>query len=97
MEPNPGTAVDDTIAILEFVGSSHGEVFVIMNLTVIQAAKKGYKFGWLNCIAREQPLTSVAGLWSQGKRWTSGTWSTGNWRVRLIQVSTGLYYLFWTM
>ncbi|OCL13070.1 glycosyltransferase family 2 protein [Glonium stellatum] len=43
----------------------------------LHAANKGYKFGWLDAIAREQPPRSIKDICAQRKRWFAGIWSCG--------------------
>ncbi|KAJ5864995.1 uncharacterized protein N7529_006911 [Penicillium soppii] len=47
-----------------------------------QAARRGFKFGWIHAIAREQPPISVHDLIQQRRRWYTGIMSIDSWLVK---------------
>ncbi|TID19143.1 glycosyltransferase family 2 protein [Venturia nashicola] len=51
-----------------------------------RAANRGYKFGWLNAIAREQPPRTINDVWAQRKRWFSGIWACNVLLARLSYI-----------
>ncbi|KAJ5970503.1 uncharacterized protein N7479_000421 [Penicillium vulpinum] len=48
------------------------------------AARRGFKFGWVHAIAREQPPVSVYDLIQQRRRWYTGIMSMDSWMVKLV-------------
>ncbi|RAL11822.1 glycosyltransferase family 2 protein [Aspergillus homomorphus CBS 101889] len=48
------------------------------------AAKQGFKFGWLNAIAREQAPATIADLLRQRRRWYSGELMIPSWPLRVM-------------
>ncbi|KAF2500035.1 hypothetical protein BU16DRAFT_234999 [Lophium mytilinum] len=58
----------------------------------LRAANKGYKFGWLEAIAREQPPRSIRDVCAQRRRWCAGIWSTGEPLARLSYAACFVYF-----
>lgn len=50
----------------------------------VKAAKRGFKFGWLNAIARELPPANMRDLLRQRRRWYSGESMIKSWRLRVV-------------
>ncbi|RAH51197.1 glycosyltransferase family 2 protein [Aspergillus brunneoviolaceus CBS 621.78] len=48
------------------------------------AAKQGFKFGWLNAIAREQAPSTLGDLLRQRRRWYSGELMIPSWALRVM-------------
>ncbi|KAJ5640025.1 uncharacterized protein N7484_007887 [Penicillium longicatenatum] len=71
-------------------------------IRVSKAARRGFKFGWIHAIAREQAPVNLYDLVNQRRRWYSGIMSIQNWGVRLMLTSSMLGSLasaslsFWT-
>ena len=49
-----------------------------------QAARRGFKFGWIHAIAREQPPVSISDLIKQRRRCYTGIMSMDSWLVKLV-------------
>lgn len=58
----------------------------------LRAANKGYKFGWLNAIAREQPPRSMKDVCAQRIRWSAGIWSCNEPVARWSYVGCPFYF-----
>lgn len=48
-----------------------------------QAARRGFKFGWIHAIAHEQPPTSLYDLIQQRRRWYIGIMAMDSWAVKV--------------
>jgi cellulose synthase/poly-beta-1,6-N-acetylglucosamine synthase-like glycosyltransferase len=59
----------------------------------LQAANRGYQFGWLNAIAREQPPRTINDVWAQRKRWFSGIWACNVLMARLAYTGSVMFLI----
>ncbi|KAJ5548462.1 hypothetical protein N7513_005696 [Penicillium frequentans] len=50
----------------------------------LHAARRGFKFGWIHAVAREQAPVNLQDLINQRRRWYSGIMSIRNWGSSLV-------------